>query len=71
MLLLLDDLRARGIKFTNKHLRELEKRGKFPRRRYLGPKTPAWDSEEIEAHERGLPVGSAPRPSQLVAGKAA
>jgi predicted DNA-binding transcriptional regulator AlpA len=50
--LLRDDLRARGHRFSNKHLLHLEAIGHFPRRVYLGQgRTPAWVADEIEAHE--------------------
>ena len=46
--LLRDDLRDRGIRWTNKHLLSMERAGKFPRRTYLGERTPAWLEAEIE-----------------------
>jgi len=49
--LLRSDLKARGIKFTNKHLLTLEERGKFPRRAYLGERTPAWPENEIDDYQ--------------------
>jgi predicted DNA-binding transcriptional regulator AlpA len=52
--LLRSDLRDRGIKFTNKHLLHMERTGKFPKRTYLGPRTPAWTEPEIDAHQAAL-----------------
>jgi predicted DNA-binding transcriptional regulator AlpA len=50
-LVLRADLKAKkNIPFTNKHLLELEKRGIFPKRTYLGPQTPAWDEAEVDAY---------------------
>jgi hypothetical protein len=48
--LLRSDLRARGIRWCNKHQLHLEKQGKFPRRVYLGERTPAWPEAEVEAY---------------------
>jgi predicted DNA-binding transcriptional regulator AlpA len=39
----------KGIKFSNQWLWSLEKRGLFPKRKYLGPLTPVWDEAEIDA----------------------
>lgn len=47
--LLRPDLKNRGIKFCNKHLLDLERQGKFPRRTYIGEKTPAWTEPEVDA----------------------
>lgn len=46
-----DDLKHRGLKWTNKHLLALEKAGRFPRRIYLSEKTVVWLLDEIEAFE--------------------
>ena len=43
-----------GGAFTNKHLLELEAKGKFPRRVRLGVKTPAWPEPEVDEYERTL-----------------
>ena len=36
-----------------------EKAGIFPKRKRLGPNTVAWDNDELDAHDRLLPVGIA------------
>jgi predicted DNA-binding transcriptional regulator AlpA len=49
-LILRADLKAKkNIHWSNKHLLELERRGLFPKRIYLGPQTPAWAEDEIDA----------------------
>ena len=45
----------KGIKWTPQYLSRLERRGKFPRRRYLGPKTPGWVEEEVDEWLRARP----------------
>jgi prophage regulatory protein len=52
--LLRDDLKARGIRFTNKHLLKLEADGKFPKRVRLGDQTVAWPEPEIDAYQTAL-----------------
>jgi predicted DNA-binding transcriptional regulator AlpA len=37
------------IPWSNTYLLELEKDGRFPRRIYLGPKTPAWPADPVDA----------------------
>jgi len=46
-LLLRDDLRARGIRYSNMHLLRLEKAGTFPRRVRFGGRV-GWVEDEIE-----------------------
>lgn len=48
-LLTREDLKARGIPFTNKHLIELERTDRFPRRVRLGANTVAWIADEVDA----------------------
>ena len=43
------DLKARGITFTPKHIRTLERAGKFPRRLALGERSVAWVADEVDA----------------------
>ena len=43
-----NDLRARGIQYSNVHLLRLEEEGKFPRRGYLSPARVAWVESEID-----------------------
>jgi prophage regulatory protein len=43
------DLKARGISFTPKHIRTLERAGRFPRRIDLGEHSVAWVAEEVDA----------------------
>jgi predicted DNA-binding transcriptional regulator AlpA len=52
--LLRDDLKARGIVFSNKHLIELEKMGRFPKRVRLGAQTVAWPETEIDSYQEKL-----------------
>lgn len=47
-LLRLSDVLAR-VPYTRKHLYELEKAGRFPRRIKLGPNSVAWIESEVEA----------------------
>ncbi len=46
-LLLRDDLKARGVPYSNMHLHRLEADGKFPRRVRVGMRA-AWVEAEIE-----------------------
>ncbi len=48
-LLTREDLKARGIRFTNKHLLELERTDRFPRRVRIGANTVAWVADEVDA----------------------
>jgi hypothetical protein len=44
-----------GIPFTNKHLIDLEKRGRFPRRIKFSPAGRLfWDADAIDAHIKAL-----------------
>ncbi|MFO0388232.1 MAG: helix-turn-helix transcriptional regulator [Alphaproteobacteria bacterium] len=43
------NLKLKGIKFTNTHLSNLEKEGKFPKRIFVGRRTVAWIESEIDA----------------------
>jgi hypothetical protein len=43
------DLIDKGVPYCRVSLDRLEKLGKFPRRRYLGPKKIYWVEEEIDA----------------------
>jgi predicted DNA-binding transcriptional regulator AlpA len=52
-----DDLKARGIHWSNKHLLEMERAGRFPRRMYLSEKTVAWIAEEIDAFQAAAVSG--------------
>lgn len=52
-LLTREDLAARGIAFSNKHLLFLERQGRFPRRVTLGHSTVAWSEDEINAYIAG------------------
>lgn len=47
-LLARQDLRARGITYSNTHLIRLEKANQFPRRLRLSPGRVAWLSDEID-----------------------
>ena len=52
-----DDLKARGIHWSNKHLLEMERAGRFPRRMYLSAKTVAWISSEIDEFQEAKAAG--------------
>ena len=43
-----NDLKAKGIHYSNVHLLRLENDGKFPRRIYLSPARVAWIESEID-----------------------
>jgi len=50
-----DELKARGFAYSNKHLLDLERKGKFPRRvRLGGGRNVGWVAEEIEAYTKAL-----------------
>jgi len=42
------DIKAR-FPWSNTWLLKLESQGRFPRRFYLGEKTPAWDADKVDA----------------------
>jgi prophage regulatory protein len=42
-----EDLRKRGIRFSNPHMLRLEQQEKFPRRIYLSPARVAWIESEV------------------------
>jgi prophage regulatory protein len=44
-----EDLRARGIDYTDEHRRRLEKLGRFPRRLKLSYRCVKWLETEIDA----------------------
>lgn len=48
ILLTRNDLRNRGISYSNPHLIELERRGRFPCRVTLSPAKVAWIEAEID-----------------------
>jgi prophage regulatory protein len=52
--ILRDGLKARGIAFSNKHLIQLEKAGRFPKRVRLGDQTVAWVEPEVDAYQQRL-----------------
>jgi prophage regulatory protein len=39
----------KGITWSKPHLWRKERAGEFPRRLYVGARTPAWDEDEIDA----------------------
>jgi predicted DNA-binding transcriptional regulator AlpA len=41
---------TRGITYSRRHLRRLEDTRKFPMRRMIGPKTPAWVESEVDGY---------------------
>lgn len=53
-LLTRDDLRSRGIRYTNPILLERERRELFPRRVYLSPAKVAWVEAGVDAWLDGL-----------------
>jgi hypothetical protein len=44
-----EGLRALGVPYCRGYLLQLEKAGKFPKRRYLSPVRPLWVVVEVEA----------------------
>ena len=48
------------VPFTDSYIWQLEKAGKFPRRRQLGPRRVAWVEAEIDAWLAALPEGGPP-----------
>jgi predicted DNA-binding transcriptional regulator AlpA len=52
-----EDLKARGIHWSNKHLLQMEKAGRFPQRMYLSEKTVAWIADEIDAFQAAKASG--------------
>jgi prophage regulatory protein len=48
------------VPFKDKHIWELEKAGKFPRRRRLGPRRVAWIESEVDAWIEACPEGGPP-----------
>jgi prophage regulatory protein len=42
------DLQERGIKISRSTMLRMEAQGKFPKRRYLTPRTVVWNREEID-----------------------
>jgi hypothetical protein len=58
-ILVYKDLKAKGIPWSPQYLRKLEERGLWPKRRYLGPRTPFWTEDEVDGrideseHDRG------------------
>ncbi len=49
ILLTRGDLRVRGISYSNPHLIDLERRGRFPRRVTLSPAKVAWVEAEVDS----------------------
>lgn len=50
------------VPLSDRHILNLEKAGKFPRRRVLGPRCVAWDEAEVNAWIASRQQGSAPTP---------
>jgi prophage regulatory protein len=44
-----EDLAPNGAPGTRKHINDLEARGEFPKRVWLGPNTIAWVADEVDA----------------------
>ncbi len=42
------DLRERGIKISKSTLLRMEAQGRFPKRRYLTPRSVVWNRDEID-----------------------
>lgn len=42
------DLQERGIKISKSTMLRMETQGKFPKRRYLTPRTVVWNRDEID-----------------------
>jgi len=43
---------VKGIRYSKVHLQRLESAGLFPQRIKLGPRSVAWDEDEIEQYTR-------------------
>jgi prophage regulatory protein len=43
------ELREHGISFSRRHINRLEVAGKFPKRVWIGERTPGWLAAEIDA----------------------
>lgn len=52
-LLTYDELRDHGVTYTRRHLDNLERLGKFPRRVAIGEFRVGWVEDEIDAHIAG------------------
>ena len=50
------------IPFTDRHILNLEKQGKFPKRRVLGPRSVAWVEAEVNEWIASRAQGPAPVP---------
>lgn len=50
------------VPYTDRHILDLEKAGKFPKRRVLGPRCVAWLESEVEAWITSREQGPAPAP---------
>jgi prophage regulatory protein len=48
-MLTIDDLRAKGIKWSRQHIHRKVRRGEFPRPVKLGSSTNAWPESEVDA----------------------
>ena len=53
------------VPFTDAYIWKLEKAGKFPRRRQLGPRRVAWIESEVDAWMAACPEGALPAPPEL------
>lgn len=51
------------VPYTDRHILNLEKAGKFPSRRVLGPRSVAWVEAEVEAWIASRNAGPAPAPT--------
>lgn len=50
------------VPFTDRHILNLEKKGKFPKRRVLGARSVAWVESEVNAWIDALQTGVGPMP---------
>lgn len=50
------------VPYSDRHILNLEKAGKFPKRRVLGPRAVAWDEAEVNAWIASRQLGPAPMP---------
>lgn len=51
------------VPFTDRYILNLEKAGKFPKRRVLGPRCVAWVESEVDAWIESRTQGAAPAPT--------
>ncbi len=61
-LIVYDELKQYGIRFSRKHLLDLMRQGKFPAARQISRNRVAWIRAEVESYVDSLPVAYAAQP---------